>query len=76
MLFLVDEDDEEGAANGPNFLSQLGSAGGASCLSHENAYMDDPKRALKAYFDREGIDPPPDYEFVDGRFGQQMCRLE
>ncbi|VEL24819.1 unnamed protein product [Protopolystoma xenopodis] len=38
---------------------------GASCLSHETSYLDDPKKALRAYFDREGIDPAPQFEFVD-----------
>ncbi|VDK35521.1 unnamed protein product [Taenia asiatica] len=47
-----------------------------NCLSHENSYIADPKRALRAFFDREGTVPLPEYEFVEGRFGQQICRIE
>ncbi|CAH8435361.1 unnamed protein product [Schistosoma margrebowiei] len=47
-----------------------------TCLSHEKLYRDDPKRALNAYFEREGIDPIPQYEFVEAPFGKQHCRIE
>nr|CAH8822970.1 unnamed protein product [Trichobilharzia regenti] len=47
-----------------------------TCLSHEKLYRDDPKRALNAYFEREGIDPVPQYEFVEAPFGKQHCRIE
>ncbi|KAL5971813.1 Kanadaptin [Taenia solium] len=47
-----------------------------NCLGHENSYIADPKRALRAFFDREGTVPLPEYEFVEGRFGQQICRIE
>ncbi|CAH8434057.1 unnamed protein product [Heterobilharzia americana] len=47
-----------------------------SCLSYEKLYRDDPKRALNAYFEREGIDPVPQYEFVEAPFGKQHCRIE
>ncbi|CAH8825345.1 unnamed protein product [Trichobilharzia szidati] len=47
-----------------------------TCLSHEKLYRDDPKRALNAYFEREGIDPAPQYEFVEAPFGKQHCRIE
>ncbi|CAL8105529.1 unnamed protein product [Calicophoron daubneyi] len=57
----------------PNFL--LGEDG-AACLTHEHLYQDDPKRALKSYFEREGIDPVPEYEFLEATFGKQHCRLE
>lgn len=48
----------------------------AACLNHEQMYAEDPKKALRAYFEREGIEPAPEYEFVEGKFGQQMCRIE
>ncbi|KAL5104774.1 hypothetical protein TcWFU_009521 [Taenia crassiceps] len=64
-----DVDDAE------NVLQQRLAEGG-SCLSHENSYIADPKKALRAYFDREGFVPLPEYEFVEGRFGQQICRIE
>ncbi len=74
MIFsFADDAGDEGGDE--NFLQKLAAAG-ASCLSHERAYMDDPKKALKNYFDREGIDPPPEYDFIAGKFGQQLCRLE
>ncbi|TNN11971.1 Kanadaptin [Schistosoma japonicum] len=47
-----------------------------ACLSHEKLYRDDPKRALNAFFEREGIDPVPQYEFVEAPFGKQHCRIE
>uniref|UniRef100_A0A3Q0KKL7 Putative smad nuclear interacting protein n=1 Tax=Schistosoma mansoni TaxID=6183 RepID=A0A3Q0KKL7_SCHMA len=47
-----------------------------TCLSHEKLYRDDPKRALNAYFEREGIDPIPQFEFVEAPFGKQHCRIE
>ncbi|CAH8432985.1 unnamed protein product [Schistosoma intercalatum] len=47
-----------------------------TCLNHEKLYRDDPKRALNAYFEREGIDPVPQYEFVEAPFGKQHCRIE
>ncbi|VDD80101.1 unnamed protein product [Mesocestoides corti] len=68
---LEDANDEDGSEN---LLQRLADEG--SCLHHEKLYIEDPKKALKSYFDREGIDPPPEYDFVEGRFGQQMCRLE
>lgn len=49
-------------------------AGSGNCLSHEKNYIEDPKKALKSFFDREGLDP--EYEFVEGKFGQQICRIE
>nr|VZI24761.1 unnamed protein product [Spirometra erinaceieuropaei] len=69
----VDESQDDGEVGGA--MMGLGLDGG-SCLSHESSYADDPKRALKNYFDREGLDPPPQYEFVEGRFGQKNCRIE
>uniref|UniRef100_A0A0V0J5P1 FHA domain-containing protein n=2 Tax=Schistocephalus solidus TaxID=70667 RepID=A0A0V0J5P1_SCHSO len=66
----VDESQDDGGA-----MLGIGLDGG-SCLSHESSYADDPKRALKNYFDREGFEPPPQYEFVEGRFGQKNCRIE
>ncbi|CAH8430768.1 unnamed protein product [Schistosoma turkestanicum] len=47
-----------------------------TCLSHEKLYRDDPKRTLNTYFEREGIDPIPQYEFVEAPFGKQHCRIE
>ncbi|TPP58494.1 Smad nuclear interacting protein [Fasciola gigantica] len=64
---------DDPSADGTNFLS---SVKGAACLSHENLYQDDPRRALKAYFEREGIEPAPEYEFVEAAFGKQNCRIE
>ncbi|VDN09405.1 unnamed protein product [Dibothriocephalus latus] len=68
----VDESQDDGEM-GVSMLG-LGLEGG-SCLSHESSYAEDPKRALKNYFDREGFDPPQ-YDFVEGRFGQKNCRIE
>ena len=68
---MILDDVEDGDA-----LLQQRLAESGSCLSHEKSYIEDPKKALRGYFDREGIDPPPEYEFVEGRFGQQMCRIE
>ncbi|VDO57044.1 unnamed protein product [Schistosoma margrebowiei] len=31
---------------------------------------------MNAYFEREGIDPIPQYEFVEAPFGKQHCRIE
>nr|VZI35527.1 unnamed protein product [Spirometra erinaceieuropaei] len=73
LLLKVDESQDDGEVGGA--MMGLGLDGG-SCLSHESSYADDPKRALKNYFDREGLDPPPQYEFVEGRFGQKNCRIE
>lgn len=67
-------DDGEDGDNGGSMLQLLADSG--NCLSHEKNYIEDPKKALKAFFDREGIDPYPEYEFVEGRFGQQICRVE
>ncbi|KAM7536873.1 hypothetical protein Aperf_G00000080908 [Anoplocephala perfoliata] len=67
-------DDGEDEDNGENALQLLADSG--NCLSHEKNYIEDPKKALKAFFDREGIDPYPEYEFVEGKFGQQICRVE
>lgn len=68
--YLLDDVDEA-----ENVLQQRLAEGG-NCLSHENSYIADPKRALRAFFDREGFVPLPEYEFVEGRFGQQICRIE
>ncbi|CDS36641.1 smad nuclear interacting protein [Echinococcus multilocularis] len=67
---MEDDGDED-----ENVLQQRLAESG-NCLSHESSYIADPKRALRAFFDREGLDPLPEYEFVEGRFGQQMCRIE
>ncbi|KAH9279170.1 Uncharacterized protein ECG_08297 [Echinococcus granulosus] len=67
---MEDDGDED-----ENVLQQRLAESG-NCLSHESSYIADPKRALRAFFDREGLDPLPEYEFVKGRFGQQMCRIE
>ncbi|KAA3671778.1 uncharacterized protein DEA37_0006147 [Paragonimus westermani] len=64
---------EDADMNTPSFLAALN---GAACLSHENLYQDDPKLALKAYFEREGIEPAPEYEFVEAAFGKQHCKIE
>lgn len=69
---------EDVDTTGPTFLGTTGPhVEGAACLSHEHRYRDDPKKALSAYFDREGIDPAPEFEFIDGAgFGKQHCRME
>ncbi|VDN98193.1 unnamed protein product [Rodentolepis nana] len=64
--------DAEEEYNGEIMQRRLAESG--NCLSHEKNYAEDPKKALKAFFDREGLDP--EYEFVEGKFGQQMCRIE
>ncbi|VUZ43998.1 unnamed protein product [Hymenolepis diminuta] len=65
-------DDVEEEDNGEIMLQRL--AGSGNCLSHEKNYIEDPKKTLKSFFDREGLDP--EYEFVEGKFGQQICRIE
>ncbi|KAG5442159.1 Kanadaptin [Clonorchis sinensis] len=64
---------EDAAADVPSFLRDIN---GAACLSHENLYQDDPKRALRTYFEREGIDPAPEFEFVEASFGKQHCKID
>ncbi|CAH8509960.1 unnamed protein product [Dicrocoelium dendriticum] len=64
---------EDANTDGPNFAAAVN---GAACLSYERLYQDDPKRALKAYFEREGIEPAPEYEFVDASFGKQHCKID
>ncbi|CAG5127386.1 unnamed protein product [Candidula unifasciata] len=42
---------------------------------NESLYIDDPKKALKGFYEREGCDLP-DYQFTDGGIGKHKCRLE
>ncbi|ELU12873.1 hypothetical protein CAPTEDRAFT_223125 [Capitella teleta] len=42
---------------------------------NEKLYLDDPKKALKGFFEREGYDLP-EYEFVDSSCGKHTCRVE
>lgn len=74
-LSIPPDDAPEEGGDTATMLAHMGMAG-ASCLSHESLYADDPKKSIKTFFERQGIDPPPQYEFVEGRFGQQNCRLE
>ncbi|XP_041350933.1 kanadaptin-like isoform X2 [Gigantopelta aegis] len=41
----------------------------------EHLYVDDPKKALKGYFEREGYDLP-DYQFVEAATGKHKCTVE
>ena len=42
---------------------------------NEALYIDDPKKSLNGYFEREGYDPPQ-YEFTDAGFGKRKCTVE
>ena len=42
---------------------------------HEDSYREDPKRALRVYFDREGVDEG-EYDITEAGFGKYQCRLE
>ncbi|XP_064621223.1 kanadaptin-like [Lineus longissimus] len=42
---------------------------------NENLYLEDPKKALRGYFEREGFDIPQ-YEFIEAGFGKQHCKVE
>ena len=51
-----------------------------SSLTDESLYLDDPKKSIKGFFEREGLDAP-DYEFVEdnstfGLGSRKKCRLE
>ena len=42
---------------------------------NEELYIDDPKKSLNGYFEREGLDPPQ-YEFSEAGFGKWKCSVE
>ncbi|XP_076463473.1 kanadaptin-like [Babylonia areolata] len=42
---------------------------------HEHLYKDDPKKALKGFYEREGCDLP-DYQFTEVGFGKHKCVVE
>ncbi|KAL8590306.1 hypothetical protein ACOMHN_006422 [Nucella lapillus] len=42
---------------------------------HEHLYSDDPKKALKGFYEREGCDLP-DYQFTEVGFGKHKCIVE
>lgn len=51
-----------------------------SSLTDESLYLDDPKKSIKGFFEREGLDAP-DYEFIEdnstfGLGSRKKCRLE
>lgn len=58
----VDDEDEE------NPFATLST-------ENEDLYIDDPKKSLNGYFEREGYDPPQ-YEFSDAGFGKRKCTVE
>ena len=43
---------------------------------HEDKYRDDPKKVLKAFFEREMFDESPQYEFSKVGFNKNICTLE
>ena len=47
----------------------------ALTTENEELYIDDPKKSLNGYFEREGYDPPQ-YEFSDAGFGKRKCTVE
>ncbi|XP_064601680.1 kanadaptin-like [Liolophura sinensis] len=46
-----------------------------STLDNEELYINDPKKSLKGYFEREGLDPP-EYEISEAGFGKYKCQVE
>ncbi|KAL3874661.1 hypothetical protein ACJMK2_037643 [Sinanodonta woodiana] len=44
-------------------------------LENESLYIDDPKKALKGFFEREGYDMP-EYQFADASHGKRRCYVE
>ncbi|CAL1536937.1 unnamed protein product [Lymnaea stagnalis] len=48
---------------------------GSLIAENESLYIDDPKKALKGFYEREGCDLP-DYQFTDIALGKHKCRLE
>ncbi|CAD5119749.1 DgyrCDS8344 [Dimorphilus gyrociliatus] len=61
-----DEKDEENEDNKVNPFSQE---------THEHLYQDDPKKALKHYFDKEGLEFP-DVQASEAGFNKYRCRME
>ncbi|XP_046545133.1 kanadaptin-like isoform X2 [Haliotis rubra] len=64
----IDEDAEEANEDSPFMPSSL-------IPENEHLYIDDPKKALKGYFEREGYDLP-EYQFVECGQGKHKCMVE
>ncbi|KAK3608661.1 hypothetical protein CHS0354_042673 [Potamilus streckersoni] len=60
---VVDEDEED-----EEIPTEMG-------LENESLYIDDPKKALKGFFEREGYDTP-EYQFADASHGKRRCYVE
>ncbi|KAH9491418.1 Kanadaptin [Bulinus truncatus] len=61
-------DDAVETGDGENNFASL-------VAENENLYIDDPKKALKGFYEREGCDLP-DYQFTEMSVGKHKCRLE
>ncbi|XP_059160552.1 kanadaptin-like isoform X2 [Physella acuta] len=62
------DDDAEETEEGENAFASL-------IAENESLYIDDPKKALKGFYEREGCDLP-DYQFTEIAMGKHKCRLE
>ncbi|XP_055879098.1 kanadaptin-like [Biomphalaria glabrata] len=61
-------EDAEDTGEGENNFASL-------VAENESLYIDDPKKALKGFYEREGCDLP-DYQFTEVAQGKHKCRLE
>ncbi|XP_071079378.1 kanadaptin-like [Haliotis cracherodii] len=64
----INEDAEEANEDSPFMPSSI-------IPENEHLYIDDPKKALKGYFEREGYDLP-EYQFVESGQGKHKCMVE
>ncbi|KAK7104376.1 kanadaptin-like [Littorina saxatilis] len=63
----IGEDAAEEEPDEENFVSLV--------PQHEHLYVDDPKKGLKGFYEREGCDLP-DYQFTDVGYGKHKCIVE
>uniref|UniRef100_A0A2C9M7T7 FHA domain-containing protein n=1 Tax=Biomphalaria glabrata TaxID=6526 RepID=A0A2C9M7T7_BIOGL len=61
-------EDAEDTGEGENNFASL-------VAENESLYIDDPKKALKGFYEREGCDLP-DYQFTEVAQGKHKCRLD
>jgi len=63
--------DEEGEEEGESVINPFATIE----TENEDLYINDPKKALNSYFEREGLDLP-EYEFHEAGFGKWKCTIE